>query len=89
MTKQILAFLFYLFFILLYLVGLMISGISGSDDPHKSLDPLVFPGVFLDIAVFLRFPFKGVLFLFSLLSRMALRWLFQRLFDASSDSDIS
>ena len=46
MTKQILAFLFYLFFILLYLVGLMISGISGSDDPHKSLDPLVFPGVF-------------------------------------------
>ncbi len=46
MTKQILAFLFYLFFILLYLVGLMISGISGSDDPHKSLGPLVFPGVF-------------------------------------------
>jgi hypothetical protein len=32
----------------------MISGISGSEDPHNSL-------VFPDIAVFLRFPFKWVL----------------------------
>ena len=45
----------------------------GSDDPHRSLDPLVSPGFFLDIAVFLRFPFKQVLFWFSLLSRMVLR----------------
>ena len=59
----------------------MISGISGSEDPHNSL-------VSPDIAVFLRFSSKWVLFRFSLLSRMALRLLFQRLFDASSDSDI-
>ena len=40
------------------LVGLMISGISGSEDPHNSL---VSPDK-LDIAVFLRFPSKWVLF---------------------------
>ncbi len=54
------------------LVVLMISWISGSDDLHGSPDPLVFPGV-LTLAVFLRFPFKWVLFWFSLLSHMALR----------------
>jgi hypothetical protein len=35
------------------------------------------------------FPVKwSRFFRFSLLSRMALRWVFQRLFDASPDSDI-
>ena len=38
----------------------MISWISGSDDLHRSLDPLVSPG-FLTLAVFLRYPFKWVL----------------------------
>ena len=43
------------------LVVLMIPWISGSDDLHRSLDPLVSPG-FLTLAVFLRYPFKWVLF---------------------------
>ena len=45
---------------------LLVAGISGSEDPHNSL-------VSPDIAVFLRFSSKWVLFRFSLLSRMSLR----------------
>ena len=65
----------------------MIFMVPGFDDLRGLPDPLGFSSGLLILVVFRRYLFNWVPFGL-LLSRMALRQLFQRLFDASPDSDI-